>query len=119
MIKILNTFCESKNLQLRQNFRFAAGGLRVEDFVPPAPGGNVSYRLWNLWSKEKPSSNIRMIVRSKVRMLDAGNGEIRLCLSFNVIHPGGGSGIHKFKIRKTSSKLFSIGLAINFDLPPP
>lgn len=32
----------------------------------PAPGGNVSYRLWNLWSKEKPSSNIRMIVRSKV-----------------------------------------------------
>jgi len=49
-----------------EQIRFAAGGLRVEDFVPPAPGGNVSYRLWNLWSKEKPSSNIRMIVRSKV-----------------------------------------------------
>lgn len=36
------------------------------EYLQPPPGTNLSYRLWNLWSKEKPSSNIRMIVRSKV-----------------------------------------------------
>ena len=38
----------------------------VEDYLAPAPGENISYRMWNLWCKEKPGSNLRMMIRSKV-----------------------------------------------------
>ena len=45
-----------------EEIKFAGPGLNPNDFVPPAQGGNVSYRLWNLWDKEKPNSNIRRVV---------------------------------------------------------
>ncbi len=39
-------------------------GLREADFVPPCEGGNVSYRLWNLWNKAAPpATNLRVVVR--------------------------------------------------------
>ena len=45
-----------------------AGLGRIEEYLPPPPGENISYRIWNLWCKENPASNLRMIVRSKVRI---------------------------------------------------
>ncbi len=39
-------------------------GLSAVDFRPPCEGGNVSYRLWNLWDKAAPeASNMRIILR--------------------------------------------------------
>ena len=64
-----------------------AGLGRIEEYLPPPPGENVSYRIWNLWCKENPASNLRMIVRSKVRIHSylceekvGGGGVIILCI---------------------------------------
>ena len=44
-----------------------AGCGRLQDYRAPAPGTNVNYRLWNIWDKARPASNLRLLVRCKVR----------------------------------------------------
>jgi hypothetical protein len=43
-----------------------AGCGRLADYRPPAAGANVNYRVWNLWDKARPASNLRLLVRCKV-----------------------------------------------------
>ncbi len=42
---------------------------KLEDYRGPAPGtGSLNYRVWNIWDKARPASNLRMLVRCKVTL---------------------------------------------------
>jgi len=42
----------------------------IDDYLPPFPGNNYSYSLWNLQNKNKMNSSFGIIIRSKISGLD-------------------------------------------------
>lgn len=58
---------KEKRVYKGEEINYAGGHLRSADqFIPPLPGTNFSYRLWNLWNENKQNSQFRIVIRSKV-----------------------------------------------------
>jgi len=72
-----NRHKKEKKVYKGEEMNFASGHLGSADqYLPPLPGTNYSYRLWNLWNENKQNSNIRIVIRSKVACFCPYSGAI-------------------------------------------
>ena len=85
--KVMEERCPQGPAVFEKLSTIAAGLPPVEQFKPPLPGTNVSYRLWKLYDKAAPARVLRVLVRSKVAGLT--REEKMLTPSVKVEHQAG------------------------------
>jgi hypothetical protein len=84
-------------------------GLQESSFEKPGPGKNVSYRMWTLKEKNKPSESeaLRLLVRSSTHAVQidrrAGCNPFQVCdVEFGVTDSFGGKTHGKHLVRGNS-----------------